>query len=58
MHKQILSQFDMPWLPITALIIFFVCFIIFMYWTYKKENKSFYEYTSQIPFQDGVKHEQ
>jgi cbb3-type cytochrome oxidase subunit 3 len=58
MYREILSQFDQPWLPITGLIIFVTCFLIFVFWTFKKENKEFYEHSSHIPLQDGVNHGQ
>ncbi|MFA6236360.1 MAG: cbb3-type cytochrome c oxidase subunit 3 [Bacteriovorax sp.] len=58
MHKEVLSRFDLPWIPMSALIIFLVCFLIYVYWTFKKENKSFYESSSHIPLTDGVEHEQ
>lgn len=57
MQREVLSRFNLPWLPISALIIFLVCFLIFLYWTFKKENKSLYESSSHIPLTDGVKHE-
>lgn len=58
MHKEVLSQFDKPFLPIVALIIFLVCFAVYFYWTMKKSNKKYYENSSYIPLEDGVKHEQ
>lgn len=57
MKTEVLSRFDLPWLPITALAIFLVCFVIFLYWTFKKENRGFYESSSHIPLTDGVIHE-
>jgi cbb3-type cytochrome oxidase subunit 3 len=57
MHKEVLSRFDHPIYPITALIIFGVCFIAYSYWTFKKENKPVYENASMMPLEDGVKHE-
>ena len=58
MHKDVLSQFDQTWLPITALILFLVTFIIYLYWTFKNDNKKYYESSSYIVLEDGVKHEQ
>lgn len=58
MYRQVFSNFDLPWLPLTGLIIFVTCFLIFVFWTFKKENKPFYEHTSKIPLEDGVIHEQ
>ncbi len=57
MHTEVLKQFDMPWLPVTALILFVTCFLAYTYWTYKKDNKKFYENSSYMPLEDGVKHE-
>lgn len=57
MHTEVLSRFNLPWLPISALAIFLGCFIIFLLWTLKKDRKSFFESTSQMPLTDGVKHE-
>jgi len=58
MHKEVLSRFDQPIYPITALIIFAVCFMAYAYWTFKKENKPVYENASMMPLEDGVKYEQ
>ncbi len=52
MKQIVLSRFDMPWLPITGLIIFTVCFAVYAYWTFKKENKSMYDQASLIPLED------
>lgn len=57
MHKEVLQNFDKPWLPLTALFIFVSCFLVYTYWTYRKENKKHYELSSFIPLKDGVKHE-
>jgi len=58
MHKEVLSHWDQPIYPIVALIIFLVCFAVYTYWTLKKSNKKYYEETSFIVLEDGVKHEQ
>jgi cbb3-type cytochrome oxidase subunit 3 len=55
MKQAALSQFDMPWLPISGLLIFAVCFIAYTYWTYKKENKELYDHAAMIPFSEGKK---
>lgn len=55
MKQDVLATFDMPWLPITGLIIFVVCFFAYTYWTYKKENKSMYDQASMIPLEDNVR---
>ncbi len=53
MKQAALSHFDLPWLPITALIIFVVCFAAYLYWTFKKDNKANYEQASQIPLEEA-----
>lgn len=53
MKQLVLSQFDMPWIPITGLILFVTCFVLYTYWTFKDENKSFYQRVSQIPLDDA-----
>lgn len=57
MYRETLGLFDQIWLPITGLIIFVTCFLIFVFWTFKKENKALYEHSARLPFQDGVNHE-
>ncbi|NOT79791.1 MAG: cbb3-type cytochrome c oxidase subunit 3 [Bacteriovoracaceae bacterium] len=52
MKQAALSHFDMPWLPISGLIIFVVCFGVYTYWTYKKENKELYDHAAMIPLQE------
>lgn len=52
MKQEVLSHFDLPWIPASGLIIFCVCFAMYAYWTYKKENKSFYDEASQIPLNE------
>ena len=53
MKQAVLSQFNLPWLPITGLIIFMVCFSVYTYWTYKKENKAIYDQASMIPLEEA-----
>ncbi len=55
MKQLVLSQFDMPWIPITGLILFVTCFALYTYWTFRKENKSFYQHVSRIPLEDAAK---
>ncbi|MBY0415211.1 MAG: cbb3-type cytochrome c oxidase subunit 3 [Bdellovibrionales bacterium] len=52
MKQDALSNFNMPWLPTTGLIIFVVCFCIYVYWTFKKENKELYDRAAMIPLED------
>lgn len=53
MKQAALSHFNLPWLPITGLIIFVVCFTLYTYWTYKKENKAVYEQASLLPLEEA-----
>lgn len=55
MKQAVLSQFDLPWIPVTGLVIFCVCFALYTYWTYKKENKPFYDKASLIPMEEPQK---
>jgi len=55
MKQAALSHFNMPWIPITGLLIFVVCFAAYTYWTYKKENKAVYDEASLIPLEDPKK---
>ncbi len=55
MKQAVLSQWDMPWLPIIALLMFVVCFAVYTFWTYRKKNKKFYENVSLIPLEEAVK---
>ncbi len=53
--KQIaLQQFNLTWLPISGLIIFLICFTLYTYWTFKKENKAVYDRASMIPLEEEV----
>ena len=53
MKQAVLSHFNLPWLPITGLIIFVVCFSLYTYWTYKKENKAVYDQASLLPLEEA-----
>jgi cbb3-type cytochrome oxidase subunit 3 len=52
MKQEVLKAWDVPWLPVTALILFVVCFAFYTWWTYRKENKKFYDELSRIPLED------
>lgn len=53
MKQAVLKHWDIPWLPISALVIFVVCFVLYTLWTYSKKNKSLYEEVSFIPLEDA-----
>lgn len=53
MKQEVLKNWDLPWLPVTALIIFVVCFGIYTFWTFRKKNKGFYEDASRVPLEEA-----
>jgi hypothetical protein len=55
MKQAVLAHWNLPWLPLTALVIFVVCFGAYVYWTFRTENKAFYEDAAQIPLEDPKK---
>jgi cbb3-type cytochrome oxidase subunit 3 len=55
MKQAVLSHWDLPWLPVTALMLFVICFSVYVYWTYKKENKKVYDQASLIPLEEPAK---
>ena len=57
MKSQVMSQFNIPWLPVTALILFSTLFIGVVWWVTKKSNKERYDEAAQIPLSEGEKHE-
>jgi cbb3-type cytochrome oxidase subunit 3 len=52
MKQLVLSNFDLPWIPITGLVLFVSSFIAYTYWTFKKENKALYQEASLIPLEE------
>ena len=52
MKQAVLSHWDLPWLPLTALMIFVACFGAYTWWTYRRANKKFYQQASLIPLED------
>lgn len=55
MKQAVLSNWNLPWLPVTALLMFVVCFGLYTYWTYRKANKKFYDNASLIPLEEPVR---
>jgi cbb3-type cytochrome oxidase subunit 3 len=53
MKQQVLSNFDLPWLPVTGLILFVVCFALYTFWTFRKSNKTNYIKASLIPLEEA-----
>ncbi len=52
MKSEVLSRFDIPALPLIALILFVVVFIGYTWWTLKPSRKSYFEDASKLPFED------
>lgn len=52
MKQAVLSHWDMPWLPLTALVIFVVCFGLYTWWTFRKDNKPHYDAAAMIPLEE------
>ena len=57
MKSQVLSQFNIPMLPVIALILFTTLFAGVVWWVTKKSNRERYEQAAQIPLSEGEKHE-
>lgn len=55
MKQAVLSHWDLPILPIIALMLFVICFAAYVYWTYKKENKKTYDRASLIPLEEPMR---
>ena len=55
MKQAVLGQFDMPWIPVTGLVLFVGCFALYTYWTFKDSNKEHYREASLIPLEDEGK---
>lgn len=53
MKQAALSQFNITWIPVTGLVIFVSCFALYVYWTFRKENKSHYQAASMVPLEDA-----
>ncbi len=54
MKQEVLKNFDLPLIHLTGLILFVVCFSLYCYWTFRKDNYKHYEEASLVPLDDGV----
>lgn len=52
MKQAVLSQFNLPWLPILALLLFVACFALYTYWTFSKNNVHFYNQAAHLPLEE------
>lgn len=53
MKQSVLKAWDLPELSIVALVLFVVCFLLYAWWTYRRENKAIFEQVAQIPLEDA-----
>ncbi len=53
MKQEVLRAWDMPWLPIVALILFVVFFGAYVFWAYRKKNQTLFQKISMIPLEDA-----
>lgn len=53
MKQAVLKAWDLPGLSVSALVLFVVCFSIYTWWTYRKENKAAFDEAAQIPLEDA-----
>jgi cbb3-type cytochrome oxidase subunit 3 len=52
MKQTVLQAWDLQWLSVTALVLFVICFSVYTWWTFRRENRSAYEEASRIPLND------
>lgn len=53
MKQAVLKAWDLPWLSATALILFVICFSLYAWWTYRRENKAMFEQVALLPLDDS-----
>lgn len=56
MKQEVLGNFDLPWIPVSAMILFVLCFAIFCYWTFKRSNRGLYQEAAAMPLEDAHPH--
>ena len=52
MKQLVLSQFNLPWIPITALLLFVACFVLYVCWAYAPKNRTFFEGLATLPLEE------
>lgn len=53
MKSQVLSAWNIPWLPSLALILFFTVFMVMLYFVFRKDAVERYKTMSEIPLSEG-----
>lgn len=54
MKQAVLKGWDLPGLSVSALVLFLVCFLLYTWWTYRRENKAVFERVAQLPLEDAA----
>jgi len=52
MKQAVLAQFDLPWIPLTGLVLFVACFALYCFWTFKRSNLPLYTRAAELPLED------
>ena len=52
MKSQVLANFDITWLPVTALIIFLVVFFGVLLLIFRKDSKKIYNQAESLPLEN------
>lgn len=53
MKSQVLSNWDIPWLPSLALLLFLAVFITMLFMIFRKDAKGHFNKISEIPLNEG-----
>lgn len=57
LKSQAVSQFQLPWLMVGALIFFIVFFTGVVIWVYRKNSNALYKEIEQLPLEGEQRHE-
>jgi len=52
MKQAVLKNFDLTYLPLTAMAIFVIAFTAYALWAYSKSNKELFDHAANIPLND------
>lgn len=57
MKSQVLNNFDLQWLTVTAFVLFLVFFVAMVLWTFRRGSKELYNSVRVIPLESESNHE-